>query len=152
MQQALNSVEEQRRDARRPAAFSFWFRKTHDSRHNSAWMLNTSLAGAAFLTVAGDAPEVGDHLALAAMHSANRLVREKTPALPPYARVVRVDDSQGATRRVAVQFESDIDAPLSTEIGVAGYQWAPVSPGVPTPPPLPRRDEGRFVSPVAIFR
>lgn len=151
MEQSERSYEERRRDPRRPMAFSFWFRPTASTEHSSAWMLNTSAGGAAFLTVAGDAPDVGERLELTEMYSANRLVREKTPQLPSYARVVRVDDTHGATRRVAVQFESDIESQVVTKEKVAGYQWAPPCPEQKLPPPMPQTEQGQFASQAAIF-
>lgn len=70
-------------------------------------MLNVSARGAAFLSIAGDAPHVGERIELSEMYSANRAVREAVFPLPPHARVLRVDDADGATRRVAVQFEAE---------------------------------------------
>ena len=48
------------------------------------------------------------------MYSADPFVRDGALPLPPVARVVRVDESAGVTRRVAVRFVSEVDVPLQT--------------------------------------
>jgi hypothetical protein len=95
---------ERRRDVRRPAAFPFWIRRA-DGTAVSAWMLNMSLNGAAFLIAQEQAPRVGERLICADMASRDHQVQTATPPLPPRARVLRVEDDDGTTRRVAVRFE-----------------------------------------------
>ncbi|HUU98740.1 MAG TPA: hypothetical protein VM487_23660 [Phycisphaerae bacterium] len=78
-------------------------------------MLNLSARGAAFLAAAEDAPNVGERLELGEMHSANRSVREAAIRLPSHARVLRVDDPDTPTRRVAVRLETDVSGPLGAD-------------------------------------
>lgn len=73
--------------------------------------MNMSAGGAAFLAAAEDAPLVGQRLVLSEMQASDRLVREDARPLPPYARVLRRDDDAGVTRRIAVRFEMNADAP-----------------------------------------
>ena len=97
-------------------------------------MLNTSSRGAAFLASAEDAPGVGERLALVEMLSRDRLVRDEKPAMPRFARVLRVDDGGDITRKVAVRFEADSEAELPfcrTGRFVASCPGQPVSPMVP---------------------
>jgi hypothetical protein len=72
-------------------------------------MLDRSEEEAAFLTTASDAPCVGERLELAESETAGRAkrdsARETAIRLPRFGRVVRLDDLQGATRRVAIRFE-----------------------------------------------
>ena len=112
MPQPSRFVQERRRHPRRPAAYAFWVQRSQAQQRSGAWMLNISSGGAAFLTAAEHAPRVGERLKLAEMYSAGRLVREGALPLPPVARVIRMDDSEGATRRVAVRFVSEIDSRL----------------------------------------
>jgi hypothetical protein len=72
-------------------------------------MLNQSANGAAFLTATGEAPRVGEELELTGWHNAFAQPGEPNPnersLLPQSARVVRLDEPQGMTQRVAVQYE-----------------------------------------------
>jgi hypothetical protein len=68
-------------------------------------MLNVSTGGASFLVAADESPQVGQRLRLAEMFSQNRTVREANLPLPRLARVLRVDDEGGVTRRVAVRYK-----------------------------------------------
>ena len=106
---------ERRGEARRPAAFGFWFRPPGREQPAAALMLNLSARGAAFLAAAEDAPNVGERLELGEMHSANRSVREAAIRLPSHARVLRVDDPDTPTRRVAVRFETGVSGPLGAD-------------------------------------
>lgn len=72
-------------------------------------MLDQTREEAAFLTTAGDAPRVGEQLELTGSKEVNVASaedqREPSPNLPRLGRVVRLDDPQGVTRRVAIRFE-----------------------------------------------
>ena len=74
-----------------------------------AWMLDRDANEAAFITSAGDAPSVGEQLELSEPYLANastgRQAGERIAQLPKFGRVVRLDDPQGDTRRVAIRFE-----------------------------------------------
>jgi hypothetical protein len=72
-------------------------------------MLDQDAEQAAFLTNAGEAPRVGEQLELTNPSTAH-VAADGAPGghaanLPRYGRVVRLDDPQGVTRRVAIQFE-----------------------------------------------
>lgn len=114
MSQHLRFSEDRRRHPRRPAAYTFWVQRTDVRTRSGAWMLDISSSGAAFLATSEHAPRVGERLELAEMHSADRFVRDGALPLPPVARVVRVDESAGVTRRVAVRFICEVDMPLQT--------------------------------------
>ena len=107
-------IEDRRRHPRRPAAYAFWVQRTDVPTRLSAWMLDISSSGAAFLAACEHTPRVGERLELAEMHSADPFVREGALPLPPVARVVRLDESAGVTRRVAVRFVCEVDVPLQT--------------------------------------
>ena len=72
-------------------------------------MLDRRGEEAAFLTTASDAPRVGERLELAESETVGLTKRESAREtgtyLPRFGRVVRLDDLQGATRRVAIRFE-----------------------------------------------
>lgn len=112
MLQEANNRPERRRHPRQPQAFAFWIRPEHSDGRISAWMLDVSAEGAAFLTSAGKAPAVGERVELIEMLTRDRTVREAACPLPAYARVTRHDDSDGVVRRVAARFEADQPAPL----------------------------------------
>jgi hypothetical protein len=122
---------ERRCHPRQPKAFAFWFAAADPARRCSGWMLNTSEGGAAFLTARGQAPRVGERIALAEMVACDRVVREDDGPLPPFARVLRHDDTEGITCRVAVRFETDArarrDAPRqrATTISLSEASLAP---------------------------
>ncbi|TWT44683.1 hypothetical protein RAS1_10980 [Phycisphaerae bacterium RAS1] len=107
-------VAERRRDKRTPAAFGFWYQAGADAERRSAWMLNTSVGGAAFLTAAETAPAVEDLLLLTEMHTNDDLVREHAGGLPRAARVLRIEAGEGLTRRIAVRFETAAEAGLTS--------------------------------------
>jgi hypothetical protein len=107
MSQPSTTQRERRSEPRRSAAFGFWFQRP-ESQRAAAWMLNLSARGAAFLADADDVPRVGERLRLTEMHSAAPAVREAAEVLPAFARVLRVDDPDAPTRRVAVQLEADV--------------------------------------------
>ncbi len=75
-------------------------------------MLDQSGEEASFLTTAGDAPHLGEQLELTASCDANRRGTNDrcgpNKHLPRFGRVVRLDDPQGATRRVAIRFEGQL--------------------------------------------
>jgi hypothetical protein len=97
-------------------------------------MLNVSRRGAAFLAPAEDAPTVGQRLRLTEMFSTDRVVREGGTRLPPFARVLRVEGTEGVTRRVAVQFEADKSVPLDTR-KTGRFVVTRSEPQLPPPPP-----------------
>ena len=90
-------------------SFTFWYRRPHGTRPVSAWMLDRGAEEAAFLTTAGDAPRLGERLELAESEAVGPTRRdcpsETGPHLPRFGCVVRLDDLQGTTRRVAIRFE-----------------------------------------------
>jgi hypothetical protein len=133
MPQPLAVPPERRGEARRPAAFGFWFRPC--GREQPA------ARGAAFLAATEDVPRVGERLELSEMHSANRAVREAAMRLPSHARVLRVDDPDTPTRRVAVRFETSVSGSLGADhrddaSAWCRGRWAPQR-GRRSPPPGP---------------
>ena len=84
-------------------------------------MLNRSTEEAAFLTNSGDAPRVGERLELAEADRSGLTGSGSAtgggPHLPKFGRVIRLDDPQGTTRRVAIRFEP---LPRSSLIGAPG--------------------------------
>lgn len=131
---------DRRKDPRHPAAFAFWIRNPRNDHRTSAWMLDISAGGAAFLTPAEETPPVGRRLELSEMSTIDRLVRDDAGPLPRYARVVRHDSSRGVTQRVAVRFEVDVRAPLTVaeQREVTAARSEPAIP--PALPPLVRLD------------
>lgn len=137
---------ERRRERRWPAAFAFWFQPDATDERTSAWMLNISSQGAAFLTAAAEAPVVGQRLRLLEMLAHDRVVRQAHGLLSRFARVLRIDDTEGVTRRVAVRFEADVSAALrhdewrhcATSRSDHGRGAGAVPPPLPAPPG-PRR-------------
>lgn len=122
-------------------------------------MFNLSAGGAAFLTSAEKTPAVGEFVRFREMYSEDRLVRDGSPALPEHARVLRVDDAEGVTRRVAVRFEANVAAAhvrLRTGQSVVGCsrRREPSSPPLPAPvandePVLPAANAGESITPTA---
>jgi hypothetical protein len=112
MPQPASPLRERRIDVRRPAAFPFWITSVGGTTA-SAWMLNLSDGGAAFLVARNQAPQVGERLVLAEMFCRDSTVQAATPPLPPRARVLRIEDDEGTTRRVAVRFEPTPRKPLA---------------------------------------
>jgi len=125
---------ERRCEPRRCAAYSFWYRRPNALELSSAWLLNVSNGGAAFLATPADTPVVGEKIELEEMYSANRLVQEGAPPLPRHARVLRVEDPQGATRRVAVRFEAPFEEAVKSAV-VYEDPWEVREPRfIPNPP------------------
>lgn len=116
MDQCSTAVRERRRDPRLPQAFAFWIRRPVAEGRTSAWMLDMSAGGAAFLVGAEDAPLPGERVELTEMLAYDQDVREAPPAFPQFARVVRVDPTAGITRKVAIQFEAGTDLPLDERV------------------------------------
>lgn len=135
MQQLRSPQTERRRDVRCPKAFAFWVKPGHGRRRFSAWMLDVSAGGAAFLTAAENVPPVGARVALAEMQTHDRLVREGAGALPAFARVLRHDDARGITRRVAVRFEDNAHAVLRLPTQRLATAACPRMPTAPPPAP-----------------
>ncbi len=94
-------------------------------------MLDISTKGAAFLTPAAEVPAVGMRIELIEMQSPDPLVREDAGPLPRYARVLRHDDAQGITRRVAVRFETDSRSPMDVRHERVATMICPRPPGAP---------------------
>jgi hypothetical protein len=109
MTQAAQRLAHRRTETQQSGAFTFWFRRPYTARHIGAWMLDRDADEAAFITTAGDAPSVGEQLELSEPYLANprdgQQHREPIAQLPKFGRVVRLDDPQGDTRRVAIRFE-----------------------------------------------
>lgn len=149
MPQPLDQYYERRDDPRQSAAFAFWFQPTDGETRSSAWMLNHSAGGAAFLTAAPEAPLVGERIRLSEMHSPDRLVREENPPLPAYARVIRRHDEDGVTRRVAIRFEADTSAELAT-LHSSHFTAACGDRHIPSIlPPLPADGQEKLIIPSA---
>ncbi len=143
MRQPESVQSERRADVRHPKAFAFWLRPVNGARRVSAWMLDMSAGGAAFLTAVDDAPSIGERIELIEMHTHDRLVREGAGPLPPFARVLRHDNSGGVTRRVAVRFESDEQACRRERVRRVAVAAAPESAVLPYgPPPVPANPLG----------
>jgi hypothetical protein len=108
-------------------------------RRTSAWMLDMSTRGAAFLTATAAAPSVETRIELIEMQTPDRMVREDAGPLPRFARVVRHDDASGLTRRIAVQFEADTRAETDACPHRVATMKCPRGHGVPplVPPNLP---------------
>lgn len=98
---------DRRHDQRQPKAFALWLSPEGSHHRISAWMLDVSAGGASLLTAAEQAPPIGHRVGLLEMHTGDRMVREDGLPLPTSARVVRHDDAEGVTCRVAVRFEAD---------------------------------------------
>ncbi len=150
MEQPALAFIERRREPRVPKAFAFWVRRAGSEHRVSAWMLDMSNGGAAFLTGADETPPVGQRLELMEMQTVDRVVREDAQPLPAFARVLRHDGLEGATRRVAVRFESDEQTPLRRReeqtVVVSRPRWR-VAP--PPPPPIDIRPSHRPAVPTA---
>ncbi len=92
------------------------------------------------LTAACDAPPVGERVELVEMLTTDRMVRDGATNLPRFARVLRHDDMEGLTRRIAVRFEADADEPRTTlkqRVATATMKRSCVA---PIPPPSPTAD------------
>jgi hypothetical protein len=133
---------DRRQHARTPRAFAFWIQPAHDVPRTSAWMLNTSAGGAAFLTASQDAPALGTRIELLEMLCHDRLVREDAGSLPRYARVLRHDETETLTCRVAVQFEEQNHVTDNPPKSQQGQEWCPFSRTGSPPPPLPMLGAG----------
>ena len=145
--QPLDQYYERRDDPRQSAAFAFWFQPMKDGTRSSAWMLNHSTGGAAFLTTTQEAPTVGERIRLSEMHSPDRLVCEGNPPLPAYARVIRRHDEDGTTRRVAIRFEVDMSAELAS-VQCSHFAAACGDRHITAiPPPIPTEEQGNLTIP-----
>jgi len=93
---------ERRGGRREAAAFSMRFQREGGAAHwNGGWVVDLSPTGAAFLTMDEDLPEVGDEVELGDLPRWASGSAEK----PRRARVTRIDDLPGLTRKIAVEFE-----------------------------------------------
>ena len=137
MSQAPRPIPERRRECRRPTAFAFWFERRPRAERASGWMLESAASSASFLTAASAAPALGARLQLVEMFSRDRLVREDGPELPRFARVVRVEEPDGATRRVAVRFEAESPARTAARQSDRSAATCSREPAVSAPPPPP---------------
>jgi hypothetical protein len=72
-------------------------------------MLDRDGLEGAFLTTTGEAPSLGEQLELSEPYMADPAdaepQRDSDARLPRFGRVVRLDDPQGATCRVAIRFD-----------------------------------------------
>ena len=77
-------------------------------------MLKREEEEAAFITTASEAPKVGERLELSEQDlftlRPGSIAGMDNPHMPRFGRVVRLDDPQGSTRRVAIRFEPEIEA------------------------------------------
>ena len=116
MRQPSRQLAERRIEERCPGTFTFWFRRPNATHHVGAWMLNQNASEGAFLTSAADAPGVGEQLELRQSLEAEVAALEHSQRprfrLPRLGRVVRLDDPQGATLRVAIRFEGELHSPV----------------------------------------
>lgn len=138
MRQPEPSPVERRREPRAPKAFAFWFRAECSATRTSAWMLDVSTEGAAILTAAAEVPPVGQRVELLEMPARDRLVREDSAPPARFARVLRHDDVEGLTRRVALKFESDVRTPRTQpdqRLASASLDRSRVAPPPPPTPP-----------------
>jgi hypothetical protein len=110
MKPSTQRLAQRRSDDHQTGTFTFWFRRPHAAKAVGAWMLDQSNEEAAFLTTAGDAPRVGEQLELTAACESGFRSTEYPHGpgsrLPRFGRVVRLDDPQGVTQRVAIRFEA----------------------------------------------
>lgn len=129
-----SATVERRRDVRHPASFAFWVRREAGDS-NGAFMLNWSAGGAAFLAEAWAAPHPGERVRLSEMVSAASGEAPAGPPLPRDARVVRVDDPFSELRRIAVRFESRVDARLEARLSRQALRRLspPTACGLPAP-------------------
>lgn len=104
---------ERRIAEREAAAFTFSFTTARSPRQVGGWMVNLSSTGGVFIVSTSDAPRVGEHLHIQDVPSCALAVvaRVALPALPRMAEVVRVDEAQGRTCRVAFQLCNIDEAP-----------------------------------------
>jgi hypothetical protein len=128
---------ERRHEPRHSKAFAFWIQRFRSRRRTSAWMLDESTGGAAFLTAATEMPPLGARVELSEMPTNDRMVRDGAGPLPQFARVIRHDTGDGLTRRVAVRFEADTSAHLGTlQQRTTTAARKAVAPVPPLPPPV----------------
>ena len=138
MRQPAYPGRDRRSDPRQPMAFAFWIRPVGSAARHSAWLLDVSAGGAACLVPADQVPAVGRRVEFVEMPTIDPLVRAGTLLLPAFARVLRHDEQEGLTRRVAVRFETDAQAPLDTRRDRAALARRPrVRAALPAPPPVP---------------
>jgi hypothetical protein len=145
LEQPSPSAAERRHDRRQSKAFAFWVRPEGESQRISAWMLDIGIGGAAFLTASEQAPPVGQRLELYEMLTRDRLVREDAAPLPPFARVIRHDPSEGVTRRIAVRFEADAKQPTDANETRIMTAAAHEPQYIPLPPPVEIEPGGQLV-------
>jgi hypothetical protein len=115
MTQPRQRIAQRRTNIDELGAFTFSYRRLDTGTQASAWMLDRSAEEAAFLTAAGNAPEVGEYLELTEMEPGSLFATERPaagrPHLPRFGRVVRLYGAQGTTRRVTIRFEPRPSAP-----------------------------------------
>lgn len=99
-------------------------------------MLDVCVEGAAFLTSASEAPEIGERVELIEMPTRDRMVREGAGPLPRYARVLRHDEQMGLTRRIAVKFEAEQRVGLDSKNAQGITREVPLPKSGLLPPPL----------------
>ncbi len=128
-------IRDRRSDRRLPAAFAFWFQPGPERPRASGWMLNISAGGASFLTSADSVPAADARIALREMFAPNWLIRQLSAELPAVARVLRVEDEAGMTRRVAVRFESQVTAAQQVRSQRTGTAQRRATRPAPVPPP-----------------
>ncbi len=127
---------ERRRDPREPKSFAFWIRRLETMRRTSAWMLDMSRGGAAFMVESNEAPPIGERVELIEMLTADREVREGGMPLPRFARVLRHDCADEPTQKVAVRFETDAEVALDELVARRAQAFRLKSRIAPVPPPV----------------
>ncbi|MBI5866227.1 MAG: hypothetical protein HZB38_17290 [Planctomycetes bacterium] len=103
----MNRLAERRRERRNVAGFTLDFQRSGTHSWTPAWVVDCSGAGAAFLTMDENAPELGERIVLGRTSGVPIL----NGAFPSSARVTRIDDSPGLTRKIGIVFDSPTSKP-----------------------------------------
>jgi hypothetical protein len=103
--QSTQRAIERRTGRRESAAFAMRYHRDGGEAWTGAWVVDLSPSGAAFLAMDENAPQVGDQLELDEFAQRDPGMPQAGSALPRRARVTRIDDLPGLTRKIAVAFE-----------------------------------------------
>jgi hypothetical protein len=103
--QSSGRAIERRGGRREAAAFSLRFHRD-GAVWNGGWVVDLSPTGAAFLTMDENVPQVGDELELGDLPRWASGAGADAGEKPRRARVTRIDDLPGLTRKIAVEFEN----------------------------------------------
>lgn len=97
---------ERRCDARKPAAFTLWYQRPGRSNWLGGWAMNISAGGLAMLVEPAKSPRLGELIQLVPQDAPSAIIASAIPhEFPSCARVVRLDELDGLTRRLALAFE-----------------------------------------------